>query len=155
MPSPLPANSGERQRHCEGGLQGIDQNGTCHLLPAQRSAAHRLSFIFLYTLPLFEVVQKYANSITTRNVHTWNVGIQGIEPAGNYTRQQIITDWVSIYYGVRCAHALLKTGAKHCALHSRFVRYRDWFWHFGTASAVQTAQGLFAFWWMFFIPQFP
>ncbi|MDD3535049.1 MAG: hypothetical protein PHC50_02760 [Candidatus Cloacimonetes bacterium] len=34
------------------------------------------------------------------------IGVQGIEPAEIYTQKVIITDCVSIYYGVRCAHAL-------------------------------------------------
>jgi len=40
------------------------------------------------------------------------IGVQCLEPAEIYTQQVIITDSVSIYYGVRCAHALLKAGAK-------------------------------------------
>jgi len=42
-------------------------------------------------------------------------GFGCLEPAEIYTQQLIITDCVSIYYGVRFAHALLKAGAKHCA----------------------------------------
>ena len=53
-----------------------------------------------------EDVQKQANHTTTRNVHTRNVGVQSIEPAEIYTQQVIIMDSVSIYDGVRCAHAL-------------------------------------------------
>ncbi|MFA7543352.1 MAG: hypothetical protein WCY84_03160, partial [Candidatus Cloacimonadaceae bacterium] len=36
-----------------------------------------------------------------------------IEPAEIFTQQVIITDSVSIYPGVHCAHALLNAGAKH------------------------------------------
>ncbi|MFA7543258.1 MAG: hypothetical protein WCY84_02685 [Candidatus Cloacimonadaceae bacterium] len=60
-----------------------------------------------------EAVSKHNKTHKTRNVHTLNVGVQGIEPAENYTQKIIITDSVSIYYGVRCAQALLKAVAKH------------------------------------------
>ncbi|MDD3534738.1 MAG: hypothetical protein PHC50_01140 [Candidatus Cloacimonetes bacterium] len=59
-----------------------------------------------------EAVPKYANNTTTRNVPLRNVGVQGIEPAEISTQPVIITDSISIYYGVRSQARFVKSGRK-------------------------------------------